>query len=137
MLQAEVDLNIDIDTDDVIQAHKKRMKKAGQVGFAFSQEVVPHERGQLKQSGFGPEWRGDTLVLGYQTAYAEALEKGTPGYTPPAQPLIEWAERIGKDPGFGWYVQQKIAEEGITPQPYLRPSAERMQQWLKSHPLDL
>lgn len=139
MLEASVDLNVDISTDDIMQAHRKRLEDAGKVGFAFSQEVVPVDRGTLKQSGFGPEFRGDDLIIGYQARQAAPMEFGTePGHTPPIQPLVEWAQRIGKDPGFGAYVAtQVIPEKGVQAQPYLRPAGERMTQWLNNHGLDL
>lgn len=139
MLGAEVDFNIDVSAGDVVQAHRKRLKDAGDRGFAFSQEVVPHERGTLKQSGFGPEFRSEGMVYGYSAKHAAPMEFGTdPGHTPPVEPLMRWAERIGKDPGFGvWVATVKIPQEGVDAQPYLRPSAEVAQQYLKTHGLDL
>ena len=115
------------------------MKDAADLGFSVSQEEVPVERGTLQQSGFAPEWRGDTLVFGYTARQARPIEEGTaPGTTPPIEPLARWAERIGKDRGFGiWVATQKIPEQGIDAQPYLRPSAERMKPWLDNHGLDL
>lgn len=139
MLSAEVSLDVDVATEDVLQAHRKRLKDAGKVGFAFSQEVVPHETGTLKASGFGPELRGEDVVIGYSAEHAAPMEFGTdPGHTPPIEPLKRWAERIGKDPGFGVYVAtQVIPEQGVQAQPYLRPASERMEQWLNNHGLEL
>lgn len=139
MLGASVDLSKDITADDVIQAHRERLEKAGQVGFAFSQEVVPHDTGTLKASGFGPEWRNGDLILGYGARHAAPLEYGTnPGHHPPTENLVRWAERIGKDPGFGYYVANvKIPQEGVDAQPFLRPAGERMRRWLQAHDLDL
>ena len=139
MLNAEVDASIDVSADDVLQAHKKRMKDAADLGFSVSQEEVPVERGTLKETGFGPEWRGDTLVFGYQAREAAPMEYGTePGHTPPLAPLQRWAERIGKDAGFGTYVATvKIPQEGVDAQPYLAPAAARMGPWLDNHGLDL
>jgi len=67
------------------------------------------------------------------------MEEGTePGHTPPIEPLKRWAERIGKDPGFGvWVATQKIPAEGVDAQPFLSPAAERMGPWLDNHGLDL
>ncbi len=139
MLSAEVNLDVNLSADDVMQAHRDRMEDAGKLGFAVSQEEVPVDTGTLKQSGFGPEWRGDTLVIGYAADNALPMEKGTePGHTPPVEPLKRWAERIGKDPGFGVYVAtQVIPERGVQAQPYLAPAAERMQAYLKNRGLDL
>lgn len=139
MLNASVDATIDVSAADVVAAHKQRLKDAGDRGFAFSQEVVPHDTGGLKQSGFGPEFRGDEMVIGYSARHAAPMEFGTdPGHTPPTAPLVRWAQRIGKDAGFGvWVATEKIPSEGVTAQPYLRPAANVMKQYLDTHGLDL
>ena len=141
MLRADVDLDVSIDTEDVLQAHRKRVKDAADLGFAVSQEEVPVDRGAagLKGSGFAPEFRGESVVFGYTAQHAEAMEYGTqPGHTPPIAPLMRWAERIGKDPGFGaWVATVKIPQEGMDAQPYLAPAADRMARWLNNHGLDL
>jgi len=139
MLSAEVDATIDVSAADVLEAHRDRVKKAADLGYSVSQELVPHDTGKLKATGFAPEFRDGDIVFGYGTAYAEAMEFGTePGHKPPVQPLVDWAQRIGKDAGFGVYVAtQKIPAEGVDAQPYLRPSVERMRPWLDNHGLDL
>jgi len=139
MLNASVDATINVSAADVVAAHKQRLKDAGDRGFAFSQEVVPHDTGGLKQSGFGPEFRGDEMVIGYAGRQAAPMEFGTdPGHTPPVEPLVRWAKRIGKDAGFGvWVATQKIPSEGVDAQPYLRPAANVMKQYLDTHGLDL
>jgi len=78
MLSAEVSLDVDIDADDVMQAHRERMEQAGQLGFAVSQEEVPFDEGTLKASGFGPEWRQDTLIIGYQYGERHRADTGSP-----------------------------------------------------------
>jgi len=139
MLAAEVNLDVDIDTEDVMQAHRERMEQAGQLGFSVSQEEVPVDTGTLKASGFGPEWRSNTLVIGYTANNALPMEEGTePGHTPPIQPLAEWAERIGKDPGFGiWVATEKIPSEGVDAQPFLAPAAERMKAWIQNRGFEI
>ena len=139
MLNAEVNARIDVSAADVLEAHRDRLKKAADLGFSVSQEEVPVDTGTLQQSGFAPEFRGDDVVYGYAARQAAPMEFGTdPGHTPPIEPLRRWAQRIGKDPGFGvWVATQKIPEEGVAPQPYLRPSVERMRPWLDNHGLDL
>jgi hypothetical protein len=138
MLSAEVDATIDVSAADVLEAHRDRMKKAAELGFAVSQEEVPVDTGKLKQSGFSPEFRGENVVFGYTADHADDMEFGTDPYHPDAEPLVRWAQRIGKSKGFGYYVANvKIPEEGISAQPYLRPAAERMKPWLDNHGLDL
>ena len=139
MLRADVDLDVSIDTEDVLQAHRKRVKDAADLGWAISQEKVAVDTGTLKASGFPPEFRENDVVFGYQGRQAWPIEKGTaPGHTPPIAPLMRWAERIGKDPGFGaWVATVKIPQEGMDAQPYLAPAADRMARWLNNHGLDL
>jgi len=136
MIGIETDLEINLDAEDVRSAHKQRMRDAATKGFAVADERVPEDRGTLRKSMFTPERRGDKFVYGATEPYAASMEFGTDPYWPPAKPLVEWAERIGKDPGFGYAVQHKIAEEGITAQPYLRPSAEAVQSFLETHSLE-
>lgn len=139
MLGAEVELTVDITSEDVLQAHRERLKQAAQLGFSVSQEQVPVDTGELQQSGFPPEFRDRDVVFGYTARQAAPMEFGTdPGHTPPVEPLMRWAERIGKDPGFGvWVATEKIPQEGVAAQPYLRPAVDRMQPWLDNHGLDL
>lgn len=139
MLGAEVDASIEVTADDVLEAHRERVKKAADLGFSVSQEKVPVDTGTLQQSGFPPEFRGDDVVFGYTARQAAPMEYGTdPGHRPPVRPLMRWAERIGKSRGFGaWVATEKIPQEGVDAQPYLRPSAERMEPWLNNHGLDL
>ncbi len=113
--------------------HRERLMKAASIGFAHSQELVPQDRGTLLQTAFQPEWRGDDVVFGYTQPYAASMEFGTQPYWPPIQPLIEWARRVGLPEGAAYGVQAKIAKEGIDEQPYLRPAAERMRRYLRSH----
>lgn len=158
MLSAEVELNVDITSEDVLEAHRDRMQDAADLGFAVSQEEVPHEQGFLQDSGFSPEWREDGIVFGYTAEYARAMEEGTGPFTPPLEPLLRWGDRVfgadrsadevladldenGWHPGIfshpGAAVWSKIRSEGIDAQPYLAPSAERMRRYLESHELDL
>jgi len=139
MLRADVSLDVDVSADDVLQAHRQRLKDAADLGFSVSQEHVPVDTGELQQSGFPPEFRGDDVVFGYTARQARPMEEGTePGHQPPTRPLVEWAQRIGKDAGFGYYVARvKIPQEGVDAQPYLAPAVERMRPWLDNHGLDL
>jgi len=139
MLSAEVDAEIEVTSEDVLQAHRERIKDAADLGFSVSQERVPVDTGTLQQSGFAPEFRDGDVVFGYTARHAAPMEYGTePGHTPPIEPSKRWAERIGKDPGFGvWVATQKIPAEGVEAQPYLAPAVERMKPWLDNHGLDL
>lgn len=138
MLKASVDARVDVSADDVMQAHRKRVKDAADLGVAVAREEVPVERGTLKASMFDPEWRGETIVFGATADHAEAMEEGTPPMEVPIEPLERWGERIGKGADFGrWVAEVKIPEEGINAQPYLKPAVDRMLPYLENRGLDL
>jgi hypothetical protein len=99
-------------------------------------EVVPEDRGTLRMSmaQFTPEVRNGEIVWGVgDQPHAAPIEFGTEPYWPPIKPLVEWAERVAGDPSLGYYVQWKIAQEGIDSQPYLRPGAEVQKEWYQTH----
>lgn len=134
-------INIDVPTkknasEAIRKAQRQRMEDAMAKGFATSQELVPEDRGAgggLRGSGFEPTWNADgSIQYGYRAAHAAPIEEGTQPFWAPIQPLIEWADRVVGDPGFGYYVQWKIAQEGIAAQPYLEPSAKEVERWLNS-----
>jgi len=120
----------------VKRAVLKYLKDAAQVGQNVALEEVPEDRGTLRKSlaQFVPQERDGSIVWGIGgQPHAAPMEYGTDPYWAPIQPLIEWAERVAGDPGLGYYVQWKIAQEGIDAQPYLRPGAEIQAEWLQSH----
>lgn len=120
----------------VRRAQRKRLEDAMAKGFAVSQENAPQDRGTLQQTAVPPEWVGDTIQYRYTQPYAKAQEFGTGPYWPPAEPLVDWAERVGKDPGFGYYIQQKIAREGIEPKRFARAGRDATRRFLQRHGLD-
>lgn len=135
MLGVEVDSDINITAQEVREAERQRRMDAATKGFAVANELVPEDRGTLRQSMFQPERRGDDVVYGATAPYAEPMEFGTDPFVPPLRPLKEWAGRVLGDESLGYPVQQKIAEEGVNAHPFLRPSAEEAQAYLATHPL--
>jgi hypothetical protein len=130
----DIDVETSLDAAGAIRdAQRQRIEDAMDKGFAVSQEHVPEDRGTLRQSGFAPTWDGDSIRYGYQANHAAPMEFGTQPYYPPIKPLVEWAKRVAGDPGLGYAVQQKIAEEGIDAQPYMQPSTEAVRNWLQTH----
>ena len=137
MLGINVDREREISAQQVMEAEKQRRMDAASVGFSVSQEEVPQDRGQLQQSGFPPEERNNgDIVYGYTAPYAEPIEEGTQPFTPPLQPLKEWGARVGSGEACWSCFRQKLREEGIDANPYLEPSADRVEAWLDSHPLE-
>lgn len=134
VLNVGIDVSTSKDGATAIRnAQRQRLKDAMDAGFNYSQELVPQDRGTLLQSGFPPEWdNAGNLRWGYRANHAWPMEEGTEPFVPPIRPLKEWAERTVGDAGFGYYVQQKIADEGIDPQPFASPGVEKTKKWLKS-----
>jgi hypothetical protein len=132
------DVSVEMDADvsgGVERAQRARLEDSMDKGFAVSQEKVPVDRGTLKQSGYPPTWNGNVLEWGYAAAHAIPMEEGTQPFWAPIKPLKEWARRVTGDAGFGYYVQQKIAKEGIEPQPYASPGAKAAERYLKNNSL--
>jgi len=134
-------LGIDVESERVEnvggkikKAHRKRLEDAMSRGFSFSQEQAPEDRGTLRQSGFPPEWTSDgTIRWGYTAPYSRPVEFGSEPHAAPIQPILEWAERVTGDRGFGYYVHQKIKEQGTPAQPFARPGREVTKRYLDSH----
>lgn len=136
-MKVSADVEVDADASSAVKnAHRKRLMDAATKGFAVSQEEVPEDSGTLRRTAFQPEWRGNRLVWGYTAPYAKAQEFGTKPYWAPSQPLVEWADRVFGDPGIGYAVQAKIAEEGITEKRYARAGRDEQQYFMETHSFD-
>jgi hypothetical protein len=116
--------------DAVADGTRAAILEAAQAGFAESQAEVPEATGALKQSGElvetpqGGRWT-------YDSEYAPYVEGGTEPHYPPIEPLKEWAAIVLGDESAAYGVQEKIAQEGTDPQPFLRPGFQRMATELK------
>jgi hypothetical protein len=136
-----IDLGVDLEGVDNIGPKvqtgvENYLLDGAQAGQNFAMEVVPEDRGTLRMSmaQFTPEIRNGEIVWGVgDQPHAAPIEYGTEPYWPPIKPLVEWAERVAGDPSLGYYVQWKIAQEGIDSQPYLRPGAEVQKEWYQTH----
>jgi len=137
MMETSVEYeSIDAYPEKVQQGIYTYLKDSAQAGQNMALEEVPEDRGTLRKSlaQFVPQERDGSIVWGIGgQPHAAPMEFGTDPYWAPIKPLVEWAERVAGDPGLGYYVQWKIAQEGIDAQPYLRPGAEIQEEWLKSH----
>lgn len=130
-LNISVSNTVSKDAGKAIRAGVKQYLEDGaQKGYNFSQEVVPEDRSTLRMSGYEPEWTQDGAIKwGYRSDHAAPMEFGTDPYWPPIKPLIEWGQRVAGSKSLGFYVQWKIAQEGIDAQPFMRPGAEVQEQW--------
>ena len=136
-----IDLGVELDGIDNLGSKVQKgvenyLLDGAQKGQNFAMEVVPEDRSNLRMSmaQFTPEVRGGDVIWGVgDQPHARPIEFGTDPFWPPIAPLVEWARRVSGDPSLGYYVQWKIAQEGIDEQPYLRPGAEIQKEWYKSH----
>lgn len=136
-IDISTDVTVDKDASAAVKrAHRKRLMDAATKGFAVSQDNVPSDRGNLRRSGFPPEWHGNTIQWGYTAPYAEPQEYGTVPFWPPAQPLVEWADRVFGDPDIGYAVQAKIAKFGIEEKRFARAGRDAQLDHLKAHTFD-
>lgn len=102
------------------EAVKEAVGNAAQAGFAESQDKVPEAFGDLKESGSLNQ--GDGVAgFGYDADHAPWVEGGTGPHYPPIEPLKEWAGLVLGDRSAAWAVQEKIAQEGTDPQPFMQP----------------
>ncbi len=132
-----IDMGVDLKGVDNVGAKAKRgierfLLDGAQRGQNVAMENVPEDRGNLRHSmaQFVPEVRDGDVVWGVGSQpHALPMEFGTDPFWAPIQPLKEWAKRQGADEGLAYYVQWKIAQEGISEQPYLRPGAEAQASW--------
>jgi len=136
-----IDLGVELDGIDNLGSKVQKgvenyLLDGAQKGQNFAMEVVPEDRSNLRMSmaQFTPEVRNGEIVWGVgDQPHAAPIEYGTEPYWPPIKPLVEWAERVAGDPSLAYYVQWKIAQEGIDEQPYLRPGAEVQKEWYQTH----
>jgi len=140
MIGAEVDADIKTELEKgVTEGIRDFLKDGAQFGQNVSMERVPEDKGNLRMSlaQFVPEVRGEAVVWGVGgQPHAAPMEFGTDPYWPPIQPLKEWAARVGGDDDMAYAVQYKIAQEGITAQPYLQPGADAQADWYKRHDVE-
>ncbi len=132
-----IDIDVDLEAVDnlpgkVGRGVRRYLEAGAQQGQNVALENVPEDRGELRRklAQFVPTYRDGDVVWGVSDApHALPMEYGTDPYWTPIDPLIGWAERNGMDEGFAYYVQWKIAQEGIDAHPYLRPGANAQAEW--------
>ena len=89
---------------------------------------APVDTGRLRNSITILERKEGKIVVGVNAKYGAALQGGTDPYWPPIEPLKRWARmKLGAE-SLAYAVQQKIAKEGITANPYVSRAIDRLHQ---------
>ncbi len=112
--------------DDEIENRVRKFLK--QVAIDFSGELakeMPVDRGRLRQSRQVIETK-DGVNVAINAKYASAVNFGTRPYTPPLEPILNWAERKLGAREIGYAVHNKIQSEGITGQHYIEDATENL-----------
>lgn len=132
MLSVEVEHTTRNASKKIRRAQRKRLEDSGDLGFSVAVENAPTDRGGLRASAFEPQWRGNVLVWGFSARHSKPQNYGTRAYWAPIDPLKKWAKRIGKDEGFAYYVQWKIAQEGIEAKHFANDGRDAQVRFLQS-----
>jgi len=86
-------------------------------------QKAPVDRGNLKgKITVFPQILANQYVLVSKAPYSAAMEFGTRPFYAPIEPLKGWARRKLGDESAAYAVRAKIAKEGITAQPFMRPA---------------
>jgi hypothetical protein len=114
------------------QAQRKRMMRAATIGYNWSVERAPEDRGQLKQTSVEPTWDGNIIRWGYTQPYAEDQEFGTEPFRPTGQEvedILEWSRRTVGDDSLGWVlIKHVFPRRGIRAKGFTQEGAERQKQ---------
>ncbi len=86
-------------------------------------QKAPFDQGEVKQKiTLIPQILAEHYVLTSGAGHSAAMEFGTIPFYAPIKPLEDWARRKLGDESLGYAIRAKIAKEGITAQPFMRPA---------------
>jgi len=86
-------------------------------------QKAPTDQGELRQKiSLFPQILADKYFLTSGAGYSASMEYGSRPFYAPIDPLKAWARRKLGDENIGYAVRAKIAKEGITAQPFMRPA---------------
>lgn len=95
---------------------------------AHNKPTTISDTGDLLQSGWPPEWKGNNRIeFGYDAPHAVPTEYGTPPHPVSGKRLIDWASRkLGKSQKeakrIAYATAKIIKQEGMDPHPFIRPA---------------
>lgn len=136
--------------DAVRDGYRDGLRDAVAAGFERSQEEVPVDTGELKDSGEIVD-TGDTITFRYTADHAIPVEAGTSPHTIEGNPLLAfiWEDPPqavsdmfpqARDAGGRFAsgrqaILPEVEHPGTDPQPYIQPGFREMALWLRKRGL--
>lgn len=121
-------------SEAVEPAAREIAMKAADAGYEVALERVPYgATGELQRGLHPPEEQPDGSVWIWSSApHTLPVEFGSRPHWPPIAPLKHWARIVLGDESAAYAVQHAIAQRGTPAQPFMRPAAERIRQFLSA-----
>lgn len=121
-------VGIDNEQDHIKQGSKEVLFLSMFKMWELARIKAPSNFGVLRRSiNLEPKNRGaDTYFLTDGVDYGIHVEFGTSPHWVPIEPLKLWAQRKLGDESLAYAVQAKIAKEGTSAQPFMRPAEEEV-----------
>ena len=124
------DVDIKLDTRTYKQRMQRALRRSMMKMQALAVRRAPFHIGHLRQRiDLFPQLLADEYYLVSRAPYSAAMEYGTRPFFAPIAPLKEWARLKFGDESIGGAVWAKIAREGITPHPFMRPALYEVRQF--------
>lgn len=115
-----------------INEYKKAVINALMMNMQHLVESSPVDTGLYAQS-WDLKIDEKSAILGNYAPHAPIIEFGARPFTPPMQPLLEWARRVLKQPEINdacWalatYTRNKISEQGMKPRHILTNAIDKI-----------
>ena len=120
---------------EVTDKYKKVLMKAMFKMEELAIHKAPFDRGTLKgRITLFPQILSNKYILKSESPNSAVMEYGSRPFYADIKPLKAWAKRKFGDEDMAYTVQDKIAEEGITAQPYMRPALVKVKTyWLPEY----
>ena len=122
----------EVKEEQVLERLKLILKKSMFKMEELAVKNAPFDQGELRNKiSVEPKGLSDRYVLTSKANHSEDMEYGSEPFYADIDDLIGWARRKGKDEGFAYAVQEKIAKVGVRAQPFLRPAFSQVKDyWL-------
>lgn len=125
-----INLDVKFDLERFRQGQTKienKLKKVLMKSMFKMEELAidgaPFDRGGLREKiSLFPQILAHRYILESRAPYSAVMEYGSRPFYAPIEPLKDWARRKLGDESAAYAVRAKIAKEGITASPFMRPA---------------